>query len=154
MYEDIVYNLGYLDTALFLKDSKVLSTYAAWIYKLLCHLMKDISHDRIKSQMVTHYELLKSSVVSVLDKENADMAALFLDAAIDATNNCVFDDEVSEDFRDEKFGDIKTGYLGLLLSNKSRDAIEFITNSGSTIPLVNLYLIPPKMTMRRLNKHV
>jgi len=139
MYEDIVYNLGYLDTALFLKDGKILSSYAVWIYKLLCYLMPDIVSSRVKSQMVTHYEILKSSVCQVLDSENSEMAARFIDLAIDATNNCSFEDLHEDEFMIGDFGDVKSGYLSLLMANKSREAIKYITDSGEKISLENIY---------------
>ncbi len=139
MYEDIVCNMGYLDTALFLKDGKILSSYAVWIYNLLCYLMPDIGSERIKSQMITHYEILKSSVCRVLDKENSELAARYLNMAIEATNNCSFENLPEDEFILGDFGDIKSGYLSLLMENKSREAIKYISDSGENISLVNLY---------------
>jgi len=139
MYEDIVYNLGYLDTAIFFKDGNIFKNYAGWIFNLLCNLMPDIGKDRIKSQMITHYELLKTSICTVLDEENAEMAAIFIDSAIDATNNFSFDDLYGDEFLSGKYEDVKSEYLSLLMANKSRDAIQFIKNSNNEIPLETLY---------------
>lgn len=59
MYQDILYNLGYLNIAMEFDDDKIFTDYAIWIYQLLCNLMKDLNKDRIRNQMVLHYQMLK-----------------------------------------------------------------------------------------------
>ena len=51
MYDDILYNLSYLFTAIHFEDVKIFEHYAVWLYELLCNLMKDFDRDRIMEQM-------------------------------------------------------------------------------------------------------
>ena len=58
MYDDVVYNLSFLLTAVYFDDHKIFDDYSIWIYELLCNLMKDLDRDRIMQQMVHHYEIM------------------------------------------------------------------------------------------------
>jgi hypothetical protein len=85
MYEDILYNLQYLDTAIKLNDGAVFSNYAVWLYSLLCNLMKDISRDRIKDQMVDHYKILMEVLSENMTDEMFLIAGQYLRNAIKMT---------------------------------------------------------------------
>jgi hypothetical protein len=45
MYDDVIYNISYLMTAVQLDDSKIFEGYALWVYDLLCHIMKDLDRE-------------------------------------------------------------------------------------------------------------
>jgi len=66
-----LYNLGYLDVATRFEDSEIFEEYAAWLYQLLCNLMKDISKDRLKDQMILHYEILSETLLETLSGDEA-----------------------------------------------------------------------------------
>ena len=57
MYDDIMYNLSYLHTAIQLDDDKIFVEYSLWLYHLLCNLMNDLNKARIKDQMISHYKI-------------------------------------------------------------------------------------------------
>lgn len=48
MYQDILYNLGFLNAAIEFDEDRIFNEYAVWIYHLLCNLMKEIKRERIK----------------------------------------------------------------------------------------------------------
>ena len=85
MYDDILINLGYLDTAIRLDDSRIFSEYAIWIFSLLCSLMKDIDKERIKEQMVMHYQILLEVVSKEMKDEDAEKAKKLINKAIQLT---------------------------------------------------------------------
>jgi len=60
MYEDILYNLSYLDIALRFDDVKIFTEYTKWLYQLLCHLSKDNldSNERTHYRLKEHYQIL------------------------------------------------------------------------------------------------
>ena len=51
MYNDILYNLSYLETAMEYDDERVFNNYAVWIYYLLCHFMKELDKERIRDHI-------------------------------------------------------------------------------------------------------
>ncbi len=46
MYNDILYNLGYLDASVRLGDEKIFTEYSVWLYRLLCHLIRSPTSTR------------------------------------------------------------------------------------------------------------
>ncbi len=82
MFNDILYNLGYLDTAMKFNDERIFIDYAVWIYQLLCYLMKNLDRTRIKDHMVLHYRILNEALSAVLPVDEAQKASLHLQNAI------------------------------------------------------------------------
>lgn len=126
MYDDIVYNLGYLDTAIKFNDPQIFCDYSVWIYQLLCYIMKDLSRDRIKEQMINHYEFLNTSLNSILSKEDSQKATEFIKMAISLTEKEAIEFKVTNKFELGKYVDINKKYLDMLLKNDSKGAYEFI----------------------------
>ncbi|MHB1154350.1 MAG: cobalamin B12-binding domain-containing protein [Eubacteriales bacterium] len=141
MFEDILYNLGYLDTAMALDEEKIFTEYAVWIYHLMCHLMKDLSRERLRDQMVLHYEILKESLTESLDPEQAQKARYHLDNAIEATKEEAIHYNISNRFELGNYADIRKEYLDLLLKNDTRGAINLIEQaSKSGIKLDEIFI--------------
>ena len=140
MYDDILINLGYLDTAISLSDEKIFSEYAKWIYGLLCSLMKDIDKDRVKDQMIMHYKILLEVVSEELSYEDAKKAKTYVHNAIQATEQAAAKDTPNWSFSD-KYLDIKNNYLKSLLKNDSRSAIAIIEKAENDgIKLEDIYV--------------
>lgn len=64
MYDDVVYNLSYLLTAVYFSDGKIFEEYARWLYELLCNLMKDLDRDRVMEIMTGHYRIMSEILAS------------------------------------------------------------------------------------------
>lgn len=132
MYEDILINLSYLDTAIQFDDSKIFGDYAIWIYQLLCYIMKDLSRDRIKDQMIMHYQILNDSLSSVLIEAEAKKADKFIKDAIELTKKEAVVFNKSNEFELSKYIDVNKKYLDYLLNNDTKGAFNFITNLSKT----------------------
>lgn len=126
MYNDILYNLGYLDSAIKFDEEKIFSDYAIWVYQLLTYIMKDLDKTRIKEHMIMHYSLLNSVLSEVLSEEEAKKADVFLKKAILITEKEAINFTPLDTFELGKYVDIKQKYLDLLLKNDTRGAYQYI----------------------------
>ena len=141
MYDDIIYNLGYLDTAIRFNDARIFQEYAVWLYQLMCYLMKDLDRNRIKEHMVLHYEILNKALAEILSDEDAAKADIFLKDAIAVTEREADSVKEPEHFGLGKYGDIKKKYLEFLMKNDTRGAYDFIEALHKTgYTLENIYV--------------
>ena len=142
MYNDILYNLGYLDAAVRLGDEKIFTEYSVWLYRLLCHLMKNFSRDKIRDQMTAHFSVMRSAVLEDPFFYDKEKAAVYLDLATEAViRDC---DEYTEsgDFSMTEHFEIKKQYLETLLNNDTKKAMDFISDTlKSGVKLEDIYKI-------------
>lgn len=138
-YQDILYNIGYLHTAIKLEDKNIFTTYAIWLYELLCSIMKNLDRNVIKDQMVEHYSLLISEAPSLFSGEAVQLSQLYLNAAIVATEIAVTNIPFSDRFLSGKHVAIRQTYIDALLRSKTHEAAKIIVDASSDIPLVEIF---------------
>jgi methanogenic corrinoid protein MtbC1 len=144
MYDDIVYNLSYLLTAIHFSDEKIFRDYAVWIFELLCSLMKDLERSRIMEQLNDHYSIMSESINNnlgeLLTKEEIMRATQYLESAIEATRNAVTNVPLSSEFSQGKHTDLRKAYLDALLTNQTPKAYALISESiKSGVTIEDLY---------------
>ncbi|HCX64424.1 MAG TPA: cobalamin-binding protein [Eubacteriaceae bacterium] len=130
MYQDVLYNLSFLETAIHHNDEKMFVEYTKWLMGLLCHLMKRFSLDRIKEQMITHFLLVKEHIEKEENIEYSECALSFLDSAIDAIKNYQESalHEDASNIEKEPYASVKRAYLDALLNTDTKKAMEIILN--------------------------
>ena len=128
MYNDILYNLGYLDAAVRLGDEKIFTDYSVWLYRLLCHLIKGLSRDRIRDQMTGHFSVMRSAILEDPSFYEREKAAEFIDLASEAVVRDCDEYSESDDFSMTEHFDIKKKYLETLLNNETKKAMDFISD--------------------------
>ena len=96
MYDDILVNIGYLNAAVLLNDERLFVDYARWIYRLLVSLMKDIDKNRIKEQMIIHYEVLYETLSEYLSADDTAKAKEHIENAILATEKAAESEKYEE----------------------------------------------------------
>jgi methanogenic corrinoid protein MtbC1 len=139
-YQDILYNIGYLHTAIKLEDGSIFTNYATWLYELLCSLLKYQDRDAIKNQMVDHYTLLINEASNLFSGKDVQLAQSYLRSAIAATEEAVTNIPYSERFLSGKHVPIRQAYLGALLRSKTHEAAKIISDAAASgIPLVEIY---------------
>jgi methanogenic corrinoid protein MtbC1 len=139
-YQDILYNISYLNTAVQLKEKVLFTRYAVWLYELLCSLMKQFDRDIIKDQMVEHYRFIIKEAPGLFGEEDAPIAIEYLQAAIDVTEEAVTNIPFSDRFLTGKYVEIRQAYLHALLRSKTREASQIIADAArSGIPLEDIY---------------
>jgi len=153
MFQDILYNFSFLSTAVHLKDDKIFSNYAVWLYELLCNLMKDLDRDRIKEQMVAHYSILRRYVGELFAAEEAQVAASYLDMAIEVTDKAVDNVPLSRRFSEGKHVEVRKEYLSALMRGDTARAIATIKRvAAGGMPLQELYEDVIMETMREVGE--
>lgn len=142
MYNDILYNLGYLDAAVRLGDEKIFTEYSVWLYRLLCHLIKGLSRERIRDQMTGHFSVMRSAILEDPSFYEREKAAEFIDLASEAVVRDCDEYSESDDFSMTEHFDIKKHYLETLLSNETQRAMDYISDTlKSGVKLEEIYKI-------------
>ena len=126
MYDDIIINLGYLNTAMQFNDNKIFTEYAVWLYHLLCSLMKDISKERIKEQLVTHFLILEETLKGFLSKDEFAIAVKMIANSISSIEQAFLSEESSSYVFTEKYIDFKERYLSRLLDTDTIGAMRLM----------------------------
>jgi MerR family transcriptional regulator, light-induced transcriptional regulator len=140
MYEDILYNLSFLEVSYDLEDNKLFGEYAIWLYELMMNLMPDITPERIKQQMLDHYDILSSELESILPEKKYAKIKTFIDKAKNKTINYVKPESKSS-IATGKYGIIKQTYLNYLLEEDAKKAIDYIVEMEKiNIPLEDIYV--------------
>jgi methanogenic corrinoid protein MtbC1 len=141
MYQDIVYNLSFLKTAMQFNDDQIFLNYAVWIYQLLCYLTRNVGRERIKDRMVLHYRLLDEALGQVLPVPEAQKASQHLENAMRATEHESVHFSPPQHWVSTSYPEIKQEYLALVLKNDTRGALAVIERAArSGIPLTEIYL--------------
>lgn len=140
MYNDILFNLGYLDTAVRLQDEKIFTEYCVWLYRLLCSLMKDLGREKVRDQVTDHFSVMGSVIKDNSTFGDKDTALRFITMGKDAiVREC---EEFTETGRysASDYMDIKKEYLESLLNNDTGKAMEIISNTlKSGIKIEDIY---------------
>ncbi len=140
MYEDILYNLSFLEVSYELDDQRLFGEYGVWLYELMMSLMPDISPQRIKEQMLDHYEILSSELESLLSIEKYQKVATYINKAVNSTKNYSKNDNPNL-ISDGKYGNVKQTYLNYLLEEDAKKAVDYIVEiSKINIPLEDIYV--------------
>jgi methanogenic corrinoid protein MtbC1 len=141
MFKDVLYNLSYLEIAIEFDDDAIFTDYAAWIYQLLVHLMKDLPRKRVCEHMVDHYRILNESLQTFYPLEKAKVADRILKKAIEATLIEVSNDKVHSYVMIGDFQQLKAEYLGYMLKGDTRKAIDVILRAvQSGIGVEDIYI--------------
>ncbi len=136
MYQDILYNLSYLEIAISFDDDIIFQDYAVWIYELLCHLMPDLTRQRIAQQMIDHYRILSDVVQQHVEPHKAKHMMRLLELASLVTKEAIDTLATQSYINQGDFKDIQQLYLDKLLNNDTRGAIKVIleaVQSGTSI---------------------
>lgn len=134
MYEDILHNLSFLEVSYKLKDSDLFASYAKWLHTLMHYLMPDIKPDRLKEQMVTHYQLIDKALKNSLDDLAYKTIHHTIQKAIQMSENFM-PESVENAFNLGKYGNIRKTYLDYLLEGKSKKAIQYIKDIRRVLKL-------------------
>ncbi len=144
MYDDVMYNISFLLTAIHFGDPKIFSGYARWLFELLCNLMKDLDRDRISEQMTQHYsilsEALTDSASELMGEDELVLAREYLKLAAEETADAVTKVPLSASFMEGDYYDVRKQYLDALLTNRTKKAHETISSARKKgIPLEIIY---------------
>lgn len=160
MYQDVQYNVDFLYTAMELEDDGIFERYARWLYQLLIPLMPYFTRERVRDIMTDHYELIRSSMDTVMEDEKKPKLHRLLDCAVRATAE-EYEHGASHEKADGEKGSAEdpsgtyeqeiTQYLSSMLRSDMKGTMALITeyvNSG--IPVADICVDIVAGAMRRV----
>ncbi|MDP3305173.1 MAG: cobalamin-dependent protein [Erysipelotrichaceae bacterium] len=144
MYEDILYNISFLMTAVHLSDEKIFTSYARWLNELLCNLMPDLDRVRIMTQMKDHYRILSKTLKDLpselLNVDEIESAQRYIQRAIEITEEVVTDVPLSDQFMQGPFSEYRKMYLDAMLHSNTREAYAVISRAREQgVSILNIY---------------
>lgn len=131
MYNDIIYNLEILVIAIKFSDDRLFRDYAIWIYQLFCHLIKNVDRKGIRDQLILRYELLADALSTELQENELKKARMYLSDAVRVTIDEYLTPTKTLGFETRDYHAIKGGYLGFILKNDTRGALQVITAAAA-----------------------
>ena len=141
MYEDILYNLTFLDTAVYFDDPAIFQEYSLWIFHLLRHLMKDLHPDRVKAHMVDHYRILQAVLQEMAPDGNHGSMIRIVTAGAHAIQEEDSAYPLSKCFLREPYPQEKKMYLDRILHGDTRGAIDYVNSLVQKgMPLEHVYV--------------
>ena len=141
MYQDVLYNVNLIYTALELNHDSIFEDYARWLYQLLCSLMTYCTRERVRDYMLTHYSLIKECMVKVIPNEKQPDLIRMMDAAMEATIKECRDYVENRVWRPGKYEKEAREYLKCLLEADTKKAIFLISEYVKKgIPLTTVYV--------------
>ena len=141
MYQDILYNLSYLEISIKLEDAFIFQDYAQWIYELLCNLMPDLSRERIAQQMIDHYRILGEVIQRYPEIKTADQMVALLKQAELTTKAMIDAPQQVSTLVTGEWSEVRAQYLDRLLQNDTRGAIRTILEAvQSGVKIQDVYL--------------
>jgi methanogenic corrinoid protein MtbC1 len=144
MYEDILYNISFLMTAVHFSDEKIFTSYARWLNQLLCNLMPDLDRVRIMTQMKDHYRILSQSLddlsAELLNSDEIASARRFIQTAIVIADEVVTDVPLSDQFMQGPFSGYRKMYLDAMLHSNTREAYAVINRAREQgVSILDIY---------------
>lgn len=131
IYNDIIYNLEILMIAIKFSDGRLCRDYAVWIYQLFCHLIKNVDRKGIRDQMILRYELLADALSTELPENELKKARMYLGDAVRVTIDEYLTPSKKRGFETRDYHAIKAGYLGFILKNDTKGALQVITAAAA-----------------------
>ncbi|WP_195269481.1 cobalamin-dependent protein [Eubacterium sp. 1001713B170207_170306_E7] len=141
MYQNDVYTVGMLCTALALEDGKIFESYAQWFYQLLCPLIPCYTRERIRDLLLDSYALMEECMERVAAPEKGPALKEMLDRASRATAEACERDGKTVEATPRKYEAEIQQYLDSILKADTRNAVFLIPEYVKKgIPLPDVYV--------------
>ncbi|MDO4546202.1 MAG: cobalamin-dependent protein [Bacillota bacterium] len=144
MFDDVLININFLDTALKLKDEKLFPEYSCWLFCLMVSRMTYCSKEQVAQQIQGHYEALKHVLGEHYGEEDGAFISRQLDKAIESSWQCCLHDKDYRDAKDQGYEQEVERYLQYLLDEDSNRAIGYLVElekGGMEIPEIYVSVV-------------
>ncbi|KAF0225788.1 MAG: cobalamin B12-binding domain-containing [Erysipelotrichaceae bacterium] len=142
MYEDILYNLSYLDVAVKFDDEKIFIEYTKWLYKLLCNLSKSSEDPRLQThhRLKEHFQIL-AKVSSDTDSADASKRRVtIINKGIETLGKELHQEQAKLYQNNDQYQAIRKEYLNYLIKSDTRAAISLVRDlSKSDITIDDVF---------------
>lgn len=155
IYRDTRYNIDYINTAHLLREERILTDYAAWLYQLMASVLKDrFTPEQVADYTAGHFVCIRQALEELAAPEDkADLLQL-TDKAIAAVREAAARPlpEVPQT-PSAKYEERIRAYMDCLLHKDSRQAVLLIQQYlDSGIPLNDIYVEILAESMRRVGE--
>lgn len=79
IYRDTRYNVDYLYTAYVLKDEKVMTGYAVWLYELMAGILKELTPEQTAGYVVHHLEAIRQALPEAVSPDKQSILSQLLE---------------------------------------------------------------------------
>ncbi len=142
MYEDILYNLSYLEIAVKFDDEKIFIEYTRWLYKLLCNLSKNSTDPREQThrRLKEHYQILEKISEDIEPLELSQRRTHMITKGIEALDQELNQEQDLLYQNSDQYQEIRKEYLNYLIKSDTRAAINLVrTLSKSDISIDDIF---------------
>ncbi len=150
MFRDIKHNLKILEVAIKYEADNIFQDYALWLVKLLSNRMKDLPPERVREQMINHYQIMAEVLREEFNENYQEKAQIYLKNAISTTETANLKEGTSRELPssssltssdENELTRLQILYLNSLLradKYKAREVVEEALNKD--ISLEKIYL--------------
>ncbi len=144
MFRDIKYNLKILDVAVRYDAEEIFNDYVDWLIKLLYSRMKDISPERVREQMISHYQIVGEVIEQEFSQDYYKKAENHLKNAIKITQEVDLEKKTSQDttfdnIEEAELNRLQFKYLNSLLGadkDQAQKAVEEALDQNISLEMI------------------
>lgn len=152
IYRDTRYNIDFLYTSYLMKEDKILTDYAAWLYGLLNSIFKEANGQQTADYIIGHFEYIREGVKKEIGEEKQPRLMQLLDEAQEKVR------EAAQKPEEEKptvcrYENEVDAYLESLFAKDARKAVSMVQQwVEKGIPLNDIYVEILAECMRRIGE--
>ena len=154
IYRDTRYNADFLYTAWQLRDEKVLSEYARWLYKLMASILRERqTPSETADYTADNFTAIRHAVQLLPEGEKRDTLLHLVDCAVESVRAAAAHYDPEPDLRPCRYEQQVTQYLDSLLHKNTRQALYLVQSwLDGGIPLTDVYVEILAESMRRVGE--
>lgn len=150
IYRDTRYNIDFLYTAYILKEKKVITKYAIWLYELMLAVLKNKTEKETLNYVLKHFDYIIQAIQQTISKEKQEELIVLMKQGKEAIQDYVNQDQHSLE-KESRYEKEIQDYLNCLFQKNRKEALYLIqhyVNQG--IPINDLYVDILAESMRRI----
>lgn len=152
IYRDTRYNVDYLYTAYVLKDERVMTSYAVWLYGLMNGILKTLTPEQTAEYVVHHLEAIRQTLPEAVSPDKQTTLNALLESAKNAIREYVRSGEHAAP-RAGRFEKEIELYMESLRQRDARKSVALVREFlDRGIPLPDIYVEILSESMRRVGE--
>ena len=147
IYRDTRYNVDYLYTAYVLKDERVMTSYAVWLYGLMDGILKELTREQTAEYVVHHLEAIRQTLPEAVSPDKQETLNALLEAAKGAIREYAASG-AGETARVSRYEQEIQRYMQLLRQRDTRKAVALVReflDGGISLPDVYVEILSESM---------
>lgn len=152
IYRDTRYNVDYLYTAYVLRDERIMTSYAVWLFQLMDGILKELTPEQTAQYVVHHLEAIRLSIPDAVSPEKQGTLQALLESAKTSIVDYVQSGTHKEP-RVSRYEKEVNAYMQTLAARDSRASVALVREFlDQGIPLQDIYVDILSESMRRVGE--